>query len=377
MNLAWYPFPASLGYPLQQPCATRFGATGDAVAVAGLKAAGVDAEELEASSWSSFMPDLNVYALGAGCSSMGGQLFVVGGLDASGQAQQSTHASAGSGTPWTAGPPLITARAGAVVLADAAQTVYAIGGYQPMGATPSVLASAETLVNASAWSPLPSLVTARVFAGGAVLPNGDILVAGGNTMLNLSASGALLSTERFVQAMQSWQSLPPLATARFGHAGIAGPDGRIYMVGGTASDGTLLMSTEIYDPAKNAWIAGAPLTQPRTYLGGVAASSGRLLALGGTLVGGGTASVEAYGPTVTATAQPGVITLTGAHFAPNAALTLTIQGVTVAVSGMTAADGTLTGATFSPQGYVPGTTIICVLEDNLSRFPISFAVTVM
>ena len=76
-------------------------------------------------------------------------------------------------------------------------------------------------------------------------------------------------TEIYDPATDSWSEGPPLPTGRSGSAG-ALLDGRFYVFGGEASDGTgrtfIVDVAERFDPARNAWERLPPCRQLGTGL---------------------------------------------------------------------------------------------------------------
>ena len=77
--------------------------------------------------------------------------------------------------------------------------------------------------------------------------------------------GRLSSVERYDPAMNAWEAVAPMATARDYHA-VAMLDGKLYAVGGR-SNGASLSSVERYDPALDAWEAVAPMASALAYQG--------------------------------------------------------------------------------------------------------------
>jgi len=71
-----------------------------------------------------------------------------------------------------------------------------------------------------------------------------------------SVVGLFSSVERYDPALNAWEAVAPMASARQG-PGAAVLDGKLYAVGG-ANDYLNFSSVERYDPASNAWEAVAP-----------------------------------------------------------------------------------------------------------------------
>ena len=133
------------------------------------------------------------------------------------------------------------------------------------------------------WTSAANMATARAAACTALLPDGRVLVAGGNNGSSVVASVEIYGVNGAFSVAASMHA------ARAGAACATLQDGRVFVAGG--NDGTsALRSAEIYDPAMDAW----------TSVGGMnAARSGHTAALlpwGAVLLVGGDGKgvVEAY-----------------------------------------------------------------------------------
>jgi N-acetylneuraminic acid mutarotase len=95
-----------------------------------------------------------------------------------------------------------------------------------------------------------------------------------------------------------WQAQDLLPTART-EVAAAELNGKIYVAGGYAADGSTLAVVEEYDSATNSWATVAPLPEGRNHLG-IVAVGGRLYAVGGysgsITASAATADVWAYDP---------------------------------------------------------------------------------
>ncbi|CAN0111427.1 unnamed protein product, partial [Hapterophycus canaliculatus] len=81
---------------------------------------------------------------------------------------------------------------------------------------------------------------------------------------------------------ERWTTLAPMKRRRTGVAVAAGPDGRLFAVGGS-SDGTHgLSSVETFDPREGKWSASAPMIVGRAFCCATFAPSGSLYVVGGT-----------------------------------------------------------------------------------------------
>src|SRR5204862_349242 len=93
------------------------------------------------------------------------------------------------------------------------------------------------------------LVTARQNHTATLLPNGKVLVAGGDD------GSRLASAELYDPASGSWTATNPLAAVRYEHTATLLPNGKILVAGGFGNGGSVLASAELYDPASGSWTA--------------------------------------------------------------------------------------------------------------------------
>ena len=123
-----------------------------------------------------------------------------------------------------------------------------------------------------------------------LLPNGDVLVAGGYTKI---FTMALNLAEIFSPATNSWKPASPMRYGRARHAAVLMADGRVLVIGGSttgpdpSADGSSVsrpatVPPEIYDPKTDTWSTAAtpqfdrPVDPTATLL-----KDGRLLVVGG------------------------------------------------------------------------------------------------
>jgi hypothetical protein len=146
------------------------------------------------------------------------------------------------------------------------------------------------------WSITGSLATARVFHTETLLPNGKVLVAGGQD----SFGNALASAELYNPASGTWTATGSLTTPRYQHTATLMPDGKVLVAGGDTASPSLA-SAELYDPATGTWTATGSLTtaQDRFAHSATLLPNGKVLVAGGwSFLNGGNAiaSAELYNP---------------------------------------------------------------------------------
>jgi hypothetical protein len=192
-----------------------------------------------------------------------GRVLIAGGLDATQHGTQSAELFDPTSDTFTPLPAsgnteLQTPREGPVGAALPDGRVLIAGGV-PNGPTTQ---SAELFDPASdTFTALPAsgsteLQTPREAAVAAVLPDGQVLIAGGNN----DSGNALQSAELFDPASDTFTALPAsgitaLQTPRDGAVAAALPDGQVLIAGGENSSSNALQSAELFDPASDTFTA--------------------------------------------------------------------------------------------------------------------------
>jgi uncharacterized delta-60 repeat protein len=165
--------------------------------------------------------------------------------------------------------------------------VLVVGGNN---SSDSPIASAELYDPASGtWSATSPLSSSRAFHTATLLPNGKVLVAGGYN------GSYLASAELYDPATGTWTSTGSLATARAYHTTTLLPNGKVIISAGF--NGGAIASAELYDPASGTWTATGPLANARRLHTATLLANGKLLVAGGAVTGAnGIASAELYDP---------------------------------------------------------------------------------
>jgi hypothetical protein len=182
-------------------------------------------------------------------------------------------------------------------LATGGTTAYPIA---PLATIDSAIpAAAPSPVNSFApASGTASMNAARGEATATLLPNGKVLIAGGS-----GSSGILATTELYDPASNSFAPVSGTAsmnTARADATATLLPNGQVLIAGGAPSSGVVSASTEIYDPATNSF---APVSGTASMNLGRQEATATLLPNGKVMIEGGInsvftalASTELYDP---------------------------------------------------------------------------------
>jgi N-acetylneuraminic acid mutarotase len=219
----------------------------------------VEAYDPASQTWTS-LPSLHMPRYGAvAATGPDGTLYVFGGYG-QGQYLDSVESYSPGALAWTT----VTTTTMPVPLAFAAATMgpgdwlYFIGGQNTSLLSPYLnTVYAYNLVSGQ-WITLANLPAPLGQASAAFGPDGRIYVFGGAT--GPGDEGATVNT---VQAYEPntgiWKPAEPLRAARSGASALAGPDGRIYLVGGAALSAFPAWE-EVYTVGTSVAVADAPLT---------------------------------------------------------------------------------------------------------------------
>jgi hypothetical protein len=181
------------------------------------------------------------------------------------------------------------------------------------------LASAEVFNPATnAFMSVGDMGTARVRAFAAPLPDGRVLVAGGN-----DGATRLSSAEVFNPTTNAFTPVGDMETDRARAAAAPLPDGRVLIAGGT--NGAPLSSAAVFDPATNSFSSAGlgAMSTARQAPAAAPLPDGRVLVSGGVFdegIGGYQASAEAFNPATNSFSSAGIGAMgtarTGAIAAP-------------------------------------------------------------
>lgn len=169
--------------------------------------------------------------------------------------------------------------------------VFATGGEPPRTATHPVGTGIESAVffdpAANTWTPAPSMHHPRWYPSNVSMPDGTILVAGGESVPT-GADKMIKPMESFDPATGSWTTLPASAnTTGLYPRTVLLPNGHVLLAGPQRG-------TKEYDPATMSWKAVASMIFGARKAGGVVLLPGldRVLAAGGGKGGAATATSE-------------------------------------------------------------------------------------
>lgn len=137
------------------------------------------------------------------------------------------------------------------------------------------------------WTNTGAMNVARMEYTATLLPNGDVLVAGGQGI------GIVASSELFDPATQAWTMTSSMNAARHGHTSTLLPNGQVLVAGGDGGEN----SAELYDLTTGLWTLTNPMTTNRFNPTATLLPDGKVLVAGGFDMNGPFASAELYNPT--------------------------------------------------------------------------------
>jgi hypothetical protein len=132
------------------------------------------------------------------------------------------------------------------------------------------------------WTLTGALNTARGYHTATLLPNGTVLVTGGQN----NTPGALASAELYDPATGTWTVTGTMLEGLAWHTATLLPNGKVLVPGST--------SGEVYDPTTGRWTATGVLKTALGYLTATLLPNGKVLVTGGT--GDNLAGAEMYDP---------------------------------------------------------------------------------
>jgi N-acetylneuraminic acid mutarotase len=231
--------------------------------------------------------------------------------------------------------------------------VLLVGGNTP--GTPPVISAERFDLSSSSWYAAGKLLIPRVEYALTDLVNGQALVVGGANLAN-NGNEPLASAERYSPSSNSWSLAASLLEARKQHSASLLSNGEVLVVGGVGSKGISLAGAERYDPAKNAWSPAGYLSQARARHTATVLANGQVLVVGGAAERSRLASVERFDPTSgTWTRAAPLLEARAGHTA-----TLLLDGKVLVVAGGGPSGDSATverydpvSNTWSPAGLLP------------------------
>lgn len=181
-----------------------------------------------------------------------------------------------SGT-WSTTGTLNIPRTGHTATLLANGQVLVVGGQNSAG----TLITAELYNPATGtWSTTGTTATPRIDHTATLLTNGQVLVAGGFVGFGSNGSEYTATAELYNPSTGKWSTTGSMTKARGNAGAVLLPNGQVLVAGGASTDGSAGASSELYNPATGKWTATGtmPISEsaPATLL-----QSGLVLVAGG------------------------------------------------------------------------------------------------
>ena len=286
------------------PVAARFAHTatllpsGKVLIAGGMERNGVwlDSSELYDPETGRFTPSGRMLSRRAGAMAVllkSGRVLIAGGTDSTGRSLASTELFDPFTGTFSAGPFMGAPRNHGVAVMLKDGRVLIAGGCAD--GDNGRISSAEVYDPASEKFFLTgSMQTRRGYFNAVRLNDGRVLVTGGMSTGELPNATIEASAEIFDPTTGRFSATSPMSTARYKHGIALLPDGKVLIIGGQSSGayGPRLSSTEIYDPGMSRFVPGPEMKLARFKLlqGVTALNDGRVF------VGGGADQPEIYDP---------------------------------------------------------------------------------
>jgi len=152
-----------------------------------------------------------------------------------------------------------------------------VAGGEDLGAGMAA-ASAELYDSTGNWNETGNLKTGRYLHTATLLTNGKVVIAGGCG--SSQPCVPLNSAELYDSTTGTWTSISNLNTARWAHTATLLSNGKVLVVGGYGVDGPL-KNAELFDPATGTWSKAGNLNNARVGHTATLLANGKVLVTGG------------------------------------------------------------------------------------------------
>jgi endoglucanase len=154
----------------------------------------------------------------------------------------------------------------------------------------AIAPGAQADSSSGSWTSVAPMSTPRLGAVAATLPDGDVLVAGGEDV----SGNPLSSAEIYDPATNSWAPTASMSTSRLYATAVELSDGDVLVAGGLDASSNALASVELFDPNSDTWTPMAPMPVARWMATGVSLAGGGFEIAGGQGAGDDGATAVSY-----------------------------------------------------------------------------------
>lgn len=184
---------------------------------------------------------------------------------------------------WATAAPMTTARTLHCATLLTNGQVLVTGGQQ--GTIPvTILSSAEVYDPLSnVWHAVNSMISARVSHTAVMLPSGNTALAGKVLVAGGGNSSVLSACELYNPSTGTWGTTVAMHTARQGQTASVLPNGDVLVTGGQSAGGTITNTSEIYivTGASASWATPVSMNTPRMNQTATLLPSGKVIVIGG------------------------------------------------------------------------------------------------
>ena len=227
-----------------------------------------------------YLPAIYSVNIAPGAILTDGMFFIYGGSDGT-NSQNTAIAYSLTGDTVPTPPAMSVPRSFLGYAPDRNGNAYAFGGLDANG---NALASAERYnPGNNNWTSIASLPAPRFDFPAVFNRTNYIYIFGGYTGTNPGMEAA--SMLRYNVSGNSWSNMAAMPVAVAGSAATLGPDGKIYVCGGTAQ-GMATDLVQVYNPISNSWTLATSLPEALTGAAAGVDALGRLVIMGGTDING-------------------------------------------------------------------------------------------
>ncbi|HET9790079.1 MAG TPA: kelch repeat-containing protein, partial [Candidatus Angelobacter sp.] len=152
----------------------------------------------------------------------------------------------------------------------------------------SILHAALPNVQSGQWAASGNLQQARSGAAAVLLPDGRLLITGGDV------AGAPATSVEVLNPDGSFTAATPMSVARSGHAAVLLATGDVLVTGGRTSGGGITNSAEVFDPTSNTWTAAPGMQEARAGHATAQLPDYSIIIVGGVSSSGPVSAVERY-----------------------------------------------------------------------------------
>jgi hypothetical protein len=206
---------------------------------------------------------------------------------------------------WTLTGPMTTNREGFTATLLPNGTVLVAGGdagtYEIDNIVFTILLASAEFYHPSqgTWAPTGPMAIPHDNHTATLLPNGQVLVAGGWGEYGSGDVFPIAASELYDPASGTWTSTGAMNDARYYHTANLLPNGEVLVAGGNdypSPDFTdsVVPSAEVYDPGRETWTRTGSLNVPRYYHTAVTLPNGQVLVAGGAGVDSVLSPAELY-----------------------------------------------------------------------------------